>query len=674
VEQDRETQTKLPDDDLSSSDYENCNQDAFRAAALTLESRAKSWRGNSPDLADWLKGQDAVFANCSAKTLVLPANAPAGSSPLLKADRAYQIAAAEFYAGKFDEARAAFEAIGQDGSSPWRGLGRYLAARCLVRQAFLQHHDQSDAGDSMMAGFDVAPMQHAAALLESLLQEPQPGMSRQAIQNELDLVQIRIEPMAQLRMLATALTGPGTDPDYAQHLQDLAWYLNAKLDSIPVREDADQFPSLDGQSLSSAAKAQAFEQTYRDLAPLRASSTLLDWLVTFQSPADAARQHAIAEWKTTRQLWWLVAAISKATEQDPEAAELVTVAQQVPANAPAWESVTYHRARLLVGLGQADEARRLLDAVLPALRASGRDSSVNLYLGLRMRASENLNDALSYAPRKLLLHTSEEQDSLDECLYVMKNPKRVYDCKQPMSPIQLSLDATSVFNTQTPLDTLTEIANGGVLPEQLRRAVAIMAWTRSVLLKNDQAAAKLFPLLPEKLQQQIGGGTGFSALMAILRNPGLRPYLDAGVQRSYSYDFVESYADNWWCHDWQPNEFANDTSPFEKERVAFLTSAQQRAGEREMLAIQRQGSAEVDLGGLTLAYAQAHPDDTKVPEALYLVLRLIRYGCNHSADAPATEAEQQKILAIQSGAARLLRQRYAANPWTKKAAPFARLQ
>jgi len=40
--------------------------DAFRTAAVTLESRSKIWGAHSTELADWIKGQDAVFSNCGS--------------------------------------------------------------------------------------------------------------------------------------------------------------------------------------------------------------------------------------------------------------------------------------------------------------------------------------------------------------------------------------------------------------------------------------------------------------------------------------------------------------------------------------------------------------------------------------------------------------------------------
>lgn len=654
----------------------NCPDDAFRTALLTLHARAKTWGEKSPDLADWLKGQDVVFGNCQSKNPSLPSPAPAASPALLKADRAYQLAAAEFYGGKFEDARKGFEAIGQDAVSPWQGVARYLAARCLVRQAF--YAKKGDDGSSM-ASFDPALMHQASSLLESLLKQKLAGISRQAIQNELDLARLRSDPATQLDRLATALAGPQADSNYSQNLQDLTWYLDAKLDQLPVREDAGTyvFETRNSTPETTPGKEKlstAYDKTYRDLADMCSSALLVDWLITFQSPAKEAKLHALAEWKKTHRLYWLLAAITKATEKDAEAADLAAAAEQIKPGSPAWESIAYHRLRLLIALGRAQEARTLLDRTLPQIKAGGRDSSLSLFLGLRMRSSANLDEALAYAPRKILLQSSESQSALGECVEVMKNPKRVYDCQKEVSPLQFSDDAAAFFNAQAPLATLVETVQSDALPPQLRRSVAAMAWVRSVLLHNDAAAAKLFPLLPEKLQQQAGAGTGFHPLMTLLRNPGLRPYLDAGVQRSYSYDFVESYRDNWWASDWQASEYGDYKTPLEKQAIAFLTKAQQADEERELAALLKQGGADLCLGEQTLAYANAHPADPDVPESLYLVLRMIRYGGEDSSWRDPTAVQDQaknKVQSIREAAARVLRQRYATSPWTKKAAPYA---
>ncbi len=210
------------------TDYLNCSDDAFHTAVLTLNSRAKTWGATSPLLADWLRAQDAVFANCRADSVTLPAPAPASAPPLLRADRAYQLAAAHFYASQFDDARAAFDDIARDSASPWQPLAGYLAARTLVRQAFLISQPGADLSG---ATFNPDLMRQAQTRLQALVADKSPNLPRPAIHNLLDLVRIRLDPTARLHELSTALAGPQADPRFQQHLRDLTWFLDISVSS-----------------------------------------------------------------------------------------------------------------------------------------------------------------------------------------------------------------------------------------------------------------------------------------------------------------------------------------------------------------------------------------------------------------------------------------------------------
>lgn len=666
--------------------YADCGDDALLHATKVLDERATEWGAKSPELLDWIHAQDAVFAGCSGANVALPADAPASASLLLRQDRAYQKAAALFYRENFDDAIQAFEVIGRDKLSPWRGLARYVATRAMVRKAFFSA--KSDDKQEM-ATFDPEAMKQAQSAIEALLKEPGGDLPHGALRKELDLVRLRTEPKVQLRYLSTALEGPKTDANYAQHLADLTWYLNIKLDSRAVREDTDAENILGLDAVMHGAQPtrdqmiEVFSKTYNELSELRSASTLTDWLITFQSPAEDAHKHAIAEWKKTGQLTWLVAALAKASGGDPEAADLVQAAGQVAPGSPAWEMANYHRARLLIGLGSATEARALLGESIATVQDGKRDSSLNLYQGLRMRSAPTLDEALTFAPRKILNRVSEEQSSLDECLDVMKNPRRRYDCKKPEGAAEFSPDAASLFNLETPLSVLAEASASNKLPENLRRSLAIMAWVRSVLANDDATAAKVFALLPAKIQEQAGHGTGFRPTVVLVRNPGLRPYLDPGVQRSYSFDFIESYRDNWWCKNWALNDwqdywqqrgFPNQSLTRVGEAPAFLTAEQRQDGERQSAQLRSMDDADVVLGQRVLAYAKDHPEDSEVPESLFLVLRMVRYSCGPADDPGSAEQKRMTQLTdeVRNAAARILRQRYAASPWTKKAAPFVR--
>jgi hypothetical protein len=118
--------------------YYICQTDAFRTALVTLQSRAETWGAKSVELADWIKAQDAVFSNCSGDTQryywgpktdihpTLPTPAPSNAPPLLRQDRAYQMAAAQFYTSQFAPAHTGFQAIADDKDSPWHGIAAYL--------------------------------------------------------------------------------------------------------------------------------------------------------------------------------------------------------------------------------------------------------------------------------------------------------------------------------------------------------------------------------------------------------------------------------------------------------------------------------------------------------------------------------------------------------------------
>ncbi|MGB9408620.1 MAG: hypothetical protein WCA89_13870 [Terracidiphilus sp.] len=665
--------------------YENCQADAFRTAIVTLKSRAKTWGAHSPELADWIKGQDAVFSNCGANGHAIsypagrpvinpssPTIAPSNAPALLRQDREYQIAAAQFYSAQFGLACVSFQAIAKDATSPWRGIARYLVARSLIREAFLT---AKNGPDDVMASFDPDLMKQAQRELESMRGEQLPGVSSNSVQGLLNLVRLRTEPQVRLREMSADLAGPKTDPNYKQDLEDLTWYLNGKLDSRAIREDAwDSDFDIDRSKnhfrpITFDEKIPGFEKAFHDVADLRSTSQLIDWLVTFQSPSEAARKHAFAEWKRTGNVPWLAAAIMKASSSDPGASALIEGAGHVQLTSPAWATVTYHRLRLLIDTGHSAEARTELDKAFPGVRAIGSESSINLFTGLRMRTASSLNDALADAPRKILERTSEEHSSIDECLDVMKNPKRKYDCKKDNSPVEFSKDAAAVFNNETPLATLAQAAQSGALPTQLRQSVAMMVWVRSVLLKNEVIAAQMLPLLPQKLQQQAGVGVGFHPLMAILRNPGLRPYLDGGVQRSASYDFVESYADNWWCGNWTTN-FSDNGAPIPLKSIAFLSPEMRTTGEKETKALLALGSADENLGSGVLNYARAHPSDSDVPEALFLTLRMIRFGCHHGWGAENDKQNSDHVTSIAQEVGALMRRRYPTNQWTKKAAPY----
>src|SRR5271170_1959234 len=170
--------------------YTNCLDDAFHSAAVTLNARLGKW---SSDLVkDWASGQDMVFANCG--DVHAPVIPPPATDAQLKADRAYQIAAAYFYANKLDEAETRFRQIAADRSSPWSDMSAYLIARVQIRRSTLQN--------------DSTAMKMAEAQLQAILSDA----SRKAMQAQarelLPFVRARLNPAGRLTELGQALIEP----------------------------------------------------------------------------------------------------------------------------------------------------------------------------------------------------------------------------------------------------------------------------------------------------------------------------------------------------------------------------------------------------------------------------------------------------------------------------------
>lgn len=100
------------------------------------------------------------------------------------------------------------------------------------------------------------------------------------------------------------------------------------------------------------------------------NNDVTDWILTFSALAQGngtlneTLAHSIARWKQTGSVQWLVAVIAGIPASGPNAPSLIKSAQTVKADSPAFATVTYHSARLLIGLGKTDEARKQLDVLL----------------------------------------------------------------------------------------------------------------------------------------------------------------------------------------------------------------------------------------------------------------------------------------------------------------------
>jgi hypothetical protein len=166
----------------------------------------------------------------------------------------------------------------------------------------------------------------------------------------------------------------------------------------------------------------------------------------------------------------------------------------------------------------------------------------------------------------------------------------------------------------------------------------------------------------------------FAAVYAILKLPGLRPYVSSGFGRETPVNKHDSFRENWWCglglpgpvdapiyiksrwKDWGPNLVTSATSLGEEELPETPGSQERLIAEREWRQLVSLGAAPNFLARHVIDYGKKHPEDPRLPEALHrVVYYATRIGCQDSETAKFSRA-----------AFRLLHRNYPKSDWTKK--------
>lgn len=605
----------------------NCNDDAFRTAVQTLHDRQQKWGANSADVKAWVAGQDAVFANCSGKVFNQPP-AVATNNALLKQDRDYQIASALFYSGNPDQlvqAQQRFDAIGQDKTSPWRQWGLYLGARSLIRAATLKGTEQQRYDQKLMSD---AEQKLKAILADKSLASVHPATSKM-----LGFVEARVNANAYTRELAQRLSN-GTSTDLTQDFIDYRYMMD--------------FGSGD-----------ATNDVRKD--------DLTDWIRTFQA-GDKEKDHAIAKWKETRSMPWLVAAITSVGANDAATKDLLTAAEKVDAHDPRLLTVLYQRIVLLRAMKNDKDARTLIDANLAYLGKDAPISSRNLFWGNRMAMATSYDDFLQFAPREDAEGHHTQANIKQGTQAPPNTPNDVY----------FDTDSASVLNRAVPLTLLDSATTKSQLTKPLQAQVAQATWVRALVLDDSKIANSLAaqvkqntPVLATYADEYAKDTTDeqrhHTMLWAVLHNPGMRPYLVPNMQRDAEVDKIDNYRDNWWCEDvgvkstttnWKDVTGDNPEAPAKPPAApiaAFLNTGEQKQAATEWDTLSKLNAAPSYLGREVLTWAKTTPDDPRIPEALHLVVRATRYGCG-----------DDKNSSYSKQAFQLLHSKYPKSEWTKK--------
>lgn len=610
--------------------YVNCNQDSFDTAAATLNERITKYGADNPVLQGWVAAQDVVFSNCNSGAAI-PDPLPATDDALMRADRAYQIAAANFYSTNFDEAKKGFEAIAADSSSPWRRTAPYLVARTLVRKASLGAPEQKQ--ESLAA---------AESQLAKILADKDRAHLHAAATRLANLVRLRLHPVERVRELGRILISEKPNDNLKQDLWDYTTLLDSVLDIDAPKP-----------------------------LPAAGIDDLTDWIGTLQQPDVGSVDHSLERWQATRTDPWLVAALSKVDAKHPKANELVSQALNVRPTAAAFASARFHAVRLLMESGKDDEARTLLDQLLKTNKAQFDESSLNLLRSKRMLLAPSLADFLTYAPRiPAALSWNDDGREIPADDESISNETKALQ-NQP----RFDSDAGTAFNQLFPVALLKDAAKAATLPAPLRRDVAQAAWLRAVIVGDLKTADEMAPILSELvpelsalLDEYLSATTPaekkFAAIYAWLKFPGLEPIVDIGVGRQEPLNKQDSYRDNWWCAAAftgveQDNEKGIDgPASFVgeiRQPPLFLSPAQQATGRRQWETLDALGAAPNYLSQQVIEWATKNPADSRVPEALHLAVTTTRYGCTDDQTGRWSKA-----------AFDLLHRKYPNSSWAKK--------
>ncbi len=608
---------------------DNCRARKFQTVTAQLDAMIRDLGASNPKVKQWVDEQNealiacgnAPFSGANPTPLATP-DIPqplTGGTPFEQAQRAYQIACANFYSGNFDTAAKMFAAIAADPSSPWRQLAPYLIARATIRKATLSAEKN-----------DVAMLAEAEAQLNKIVATSDEASVKHVAQRLLGFVDAQLHPMQREQELARAVLLPTSAEVLKQDVSDYIWMLAHG----PKNENP---PSDD----------------------------LTDWISTLHvadtgnPPAPysdtAAIAHSIQKWKKTSSLPWLVAAISEIPASDPNAPALIESAEKVKPGSPAYATTTYHIARLQIGLGKTDEAREKLDAIL-ATRDQLPRSTVNELTRLRMSVARNLAELLKYAPRTPLGFTDDGDG--EELPSNLDDPSGQSLKELAAGPL-FDDDGAGALTRWLPLSVLMQAADSQTLPSRLRGQVALATFIRAILLGNEAAARELAPAVMEavpKLKPSIDSwldaknpdAQRFAAAYMMLQNPGLRFYVDRGPGRITSLDEIDSLRDNWWPSGVSQN-LQIQTYP------SFLSAAERKSADDEWQKLSAINAPNFLCSEAIEQAKRQSPNDDRAPEALYQCLRAVHLGCSNSDGTTLAKS-----------AFGLLHRRYPGSSWAVK--------
>jgi hypothetical protein len=365
---------------------------------------------------------------------------------------------------------------------------------------------------------------------------------------------------------------------------------------------------------------------------------------------------SLARWRKSQSPTWLLAALASA-EDPAHAAELIQAAYKVPVASPAFDSICYYAVRLATAAGRRDDARRLADR---ALSRNLQRSARNWILTERLELARNWDEFLRFAPRR----PEAKIEEYDGRMVTAERPP----LRTGGDPV-FDADVRHRFDEHVPLVLWLEASHNKALSQHLQLQVALSGWMRAVILDKQEDARALMQRVAE-IQPQARDvanqfldargkdEAGFAAAYLSLWAPTLGPRLPAAEADTpslapYRPSSTDVQGRSSWS--WFGYERPQDNRPHPKD-TDFLTPSQRTTGEREWRQIHAAPPWQATyLLKESLAWAQSHDEDPRVPRALHMAVRASRYR--------QTDSETGKYS---KQAFDLLHRRYPKSEWTSR--------
>jgi hypothetical protein len=333
---------------------------------------------------------------------------------------------------------------------------------------------------------------------------------------------------------------------------------------------------------------------------------LTHWLIVFhRQQNEDALSVSLSEWKRTGQLTWLLAVLSKINSKSPSLNEIMKAAEAVPVTSPAFPTVAYHRARLLIEKGEVATATSYLDSLLKMSDDIFPLSSKNILLELRVPLSTGWKEFLSLAPRQPDGYWSGD------------------------SSVAFSWETEEILFRGVPLKTQAKIISEGWLPKPMRLGYAVSAWVKAVLIQNDPVALQIAKKIAAESSSLKETFTAYltaptledrrhEGALILLKNQLMEPGQGHALERTSFDERPGRYSGRWWCFKYEPaTPRLLPADPYMSP--VLMTPEEKNLALTEWNQVMSLEPAETYLTQAILKWQREKPRDPRIPGALDLL-------------------------------------------------------